>query len=123
MTTAVGTLANTALKAASAVAAANDFFNTDDAHPPQRVAGPPFDTATSLVDGTTANTVSWYTGEAGSDSARSTAVARIDPQISVAYGMRANEQGIRSVVQALAAFASRRQPRHPIPMPATPMLH
>jgi flagellin-like hook-associated protein FlgL len=102
---AVGTLAGTSLKAASAMAAANDFFNVDDAHPTQRVAGPPFATATALADGTSANTVTWYTGEAGSDSARNTSVARVDPQMTVAYGMRANEEGIRSVVQALAAFS------------------
>ena len=33
----------------------------DAANPPQRVDGPPFDTATALVDGTAGNTVSWYT--------------------------------------------------------------
>src|SRR5262249_10374525 len=38
LTTAVGKLADTSLTAASAVAAANDFFGD----PPQRVAGPPF---------------------------------------------------------------------------------
>ena len=42
LTSAVGTLAHTALSAASAVTAANDFFT----NPPQRVSGPPFNTAT-----------------------------------------------------------------------------
>ena len=32
---------------------------------PLRVGGPPFNTATTLVAGTAANTVSWYTGETG----------------------------------------------------------
>ena len=45
-------LANTQLVAASAVQAGNEFFNTDASHPPLRVDGPPFDTATGLVDGT-----------------------------------------------------------------------
>ena len=96
ITTGVSTLAGTALTAASAVAAGNNFFNTDATHPPQRVNGPPFNTATSLVDGTPSNTVTWYTGEAGSAPARSTATARIDQSITVNYGMRANEQALRS---------------------------
>ncbi|HXO55157.1 MAG TPA: hypothetical protein VN866_01280, partial [Mycobacterium sp.] len=48
LTSAVGSLAQTALPAASAIAAANNFFSSD---PPQRVAGPPYDTSTSLVNG------------------------------------------------------------------------
>lgn len=104
---AIGTLAKTDLTAASGMAAAQDFFNVDSAHPPQRVAGPPFATATALVDGTSANTVTWYTGEGGSDPARSTAVARIDPSISVAYGVRANEEGLRTAIQSIAVLASR----------------
>ena len=103
---AVGTLAATALAAASSVAAAKDFFNIDAAHPPQRVAGPPFTTATALTAGTPANTVSWYTGEAGSDPARSTAAARIDPTLTVSYGMRANEQALANVVQNVAVYAA-----------------
>jgi hypothetical protein len=73
--------------------------------PPLRVNGPPFGTATSLVNGT-ANTVAWYTGEAGSGSARATATARIDQSITVQYGIRANEQGIRSQIQTLAVFSA-----------------
>jgi hypothetical protein len=103
---ALGTLAATALTAASAVAAADNFFNTDAANPPQRVAGPPFDTATALVDGTPANTVSWYLGEAGSDPARSTATVRADQSFTMNYGMRANEQALRRTVQSLAVFAA-----------------
>jgi flagellin-like hook-associated protein FlgL len=106
LTTSVGTLASTSLSAASAIAASNDFFNPDSSHPPQRVDGPPFDTATALKDGTSADTVSWYTGEAGTGSARATAQARIDTSINVSYGMRATEQGIRGVLQNLAVQAS-----------------
>jgi flagellar hook-associated protein 3 FlgL len=108
----IGGLARTALSAASALAAADNFFNTDAANPPQRVAGPPFDTATGLVDATAANTVFWYTGEAGSQSARSTATARVDQSITVQYGLRANEEGIRWQLQHVAALAA-------ISMPAT----
>ena len=106
LATAVGDLADLSLPPASASAAAEDFFNVDAANPPRRVAGPPFDTASALVAGTPANTVTWYTGEAGSDPARSTAVARADQAVTVAYGMRATEQGLRLSVQNIAIFAA-----------------
>ena len=102
LTGSIETLANTALVAASAVAAADNFFNGT----PQRVDGPPFDTATALVAGTPANTVTWYTGENGADPARATATARVDTSISVSYGLRANEEGIRWMVQNVAALAA-----------------
>jgi len=103
LTTAVDKLAHTGLAAASAIAAAGNFFAVN---PPLRVAGPPFDTATALVAGTPANTVSWYIGENGPNPPRSTAVARIDPSITVAYGTRANEQGIGWIVQQVATLAA-----------------
>jgi flagellar hook-associated protein 3 FlgL len=102
LTTAVGTLANTALVAASAVAASNNFF----AYPPQRVAGTPLATATALTNGTTANTVQWYTGEAGAGSARASSIARIDQSVTVQYGARANEQAIRTQLQSVAVLAA-----------------
>jgi flagellin-like hook-associated protein FlgL len=103
LTTAVGKLANSALVAASAFAASDNFFS---ASPPLHVDGPPFDTATTLVAGTAANTVSWYTGETGSDPARGTAVARIDQSITVQYGARADEQALRWQVQIVATYAA-----------------
>jgi hypothetical protein len=107
LTTAIGTLGSTALTAASAVAASNDFFNADATNPPQRVGGsPPFYAATGMVPGTAANTVIWYTGETGTDPARSTATARIDQSLSVSYGARANEQAIRTLVQNVATLAA-----------------
>ena len=106
LTQSLGTLAATSLSAASAVAAGNDFFNVDGANPPQRVDGPPFDSAIALVDGTAANTVTWYTGEAGTDGARSTAVARVDQSLALSYGLRANEEGLRLAVQSIAVFAA-----------------
>jgi flagellin-like hook-associated protein FlgL len=106
LTTALGTLANTALTAASAVAAGEDFFAIDETDPPQRVAGPPFDTATALVDGTAADTVIWYLGDAGTDDPRSTALARIDRSLTVSYGARANEHALRTTVQNFAVFAT-----------------
>jgi flagellin-like hook-associated protein FlgL len=106
LTTEIGGLARTALSAASALAAADNFFNIDAANPPLRVAGPPFDTATGLVAGTDADTVTWYIGEAGSQPARTTATAKVDQSISVQYGTRANEEGIRWQVQNVAALAA-----------------
>jgi flagellin-like hook-associated protein FlgL len=106
LSAAVGKLAATSLSAASAVAAANDFFAIDASNPPLRVAGPPFDSAIALIAGTAANTVSWYTGELAGDPARASATARIDPSITASYGMRANEEGIRWVVQNVAVLAA-----------------
>ncbi len=104
LTTAVGKLANTALVAASAMAAGDDFFNSD---PPLRVAGaPPFDAATAQVAGTPADTVAWYTGEKGADPARTTSTAKVDQSITVAYGARANEDAIRKELQAIAVYAA-----------------
>ena len=106
LSTAVTNLGASSLTAASAVAASNDFFDADSANPPMRVDGPPFDTATGMVAGTAANSVIWYTGEAGSDPARATATARIDPSLTVEYGARANEQGFRALVQNIATLAA-----------------
>jgi flagellar hook-associated protein 3 FlgL len=102
LTTAVGQLAHTSLSAASAVAAGNDFFG----NPPQRVAGPPFSTATSLVNGTAADTVIWYTGDASHTPARSTATALVGPSTTVSYGMRANEPALSSTVESVAVLAA-----------------
>ncbi|MBB5047546.1 flagellin-like hook-associated protein FlgL [Rhodopseudomonas rhenobacensis] len=102
-------LANGAMAAASAVQAGQNFF--DD--PPQRVGGAPnFGASTTLVDGSAADTVIWYTGEteapppAPADPARGTAVARIDDAITVRYGARANEQALRTQLQNVAVFAA-----------------
>jgi flagellar hook-associated protein 3 FlgL len=104
LATAVGNLAQTTLPAASAVAAANNFFNSD---PPLRVAGPPpLGSSTALVAGTAANTVFWYTGENGSTSARMTQLAQVGPDQTVAYGMRANEQAIAALVANVAVLAA-----------------
>jgi flagellin-like hook-associated protein FlgL len=104
LTTSLGTLARTSLSAASAIAASDNFFNMDAANPPLRVDGPPF-AATSLTAGTPADTVFWYTGEAGSQPARATATARVDQAVSVSYGLRGNEEGIRWQLQHIAVMA------------------
>jgi len=105
LTQSLGKLANPELVAASAVAAGNDFFNTDASHPPQRVDGPPFESATQLIDGT-ATTVAWYQGDNATTDPRQTSLALADQSLTVAYGARANEQGLRTIVQSLAVFAA-----------------
>lgn len=107
VTTSIEKLAGSALTAASAIATSTEFFNADINNPPPRVGGSaPFFAATGMVAGTAANTVIWYTGEAGSDPARSTATARIDQSLTVAYGARANEEAIRNLVQSVATLAA-----------------
>jgi flagellar hook-associated protein 3 FlgL len=73
---------------------------------PLRVNGPPFATASNLIGGTSSNTVSWYTGEVGSDPARGTAIARVDQAVTVQYGARANEQALRYQLQNIAVYAA-----------------
>jgi flagellar hook-associated protein 3 FlgL len=106
LSTAVGNLAQTALPAASAIAASNNFF----ADPPQVVdatgSPPDYATATSLTNGTPANTVFWYTGENGTTPALQTATAQVGPSMTVSYGMRATEPAITSLVANVAALAA-----------------
>ena len=91
----------------TAAFAALGFGGAASANPaPLRVDGPPFATATNLIGGTSANTVSWYTGEVGTDSARGTAIARVDQSITVQYGARANEQALRYQLQNIAVYAA-----------------
>jgi hypothetical protein len=103
--TAVGALASSSLAAASAVAAAHQFFDVDAGQPPMRVAGAPF-TATALAAGTATDTMTWYTGEMGADLARGTATAKVDDALSVSYGERANEVAIRSTIEHIAVYAT-----------------
>jgi flagellar hook-associated protein 3 FlgL len=75
--------------------------------PPLRVGGSPLGSATTLVSGTSANTVSWYTGNPGPlSSARASSTARIDQSVTVEYGAQANETAIRSQLQNLAVYAA-----------------
>jgi flagellar hook-associated protein 3 FlgL len=103
LTTAVTNLAQTTLPAASAVAAANNFFGSI---PPLRVAGPPFNSATALQNGTAANTVFWYTGESSATPARQTATAQVGPSTTASYGLRASEQAISTLVANVAVLAA-----------------
>jgi flagellar hook-associated protein 3 FlgL len=75
--------------------------------PPLRVGGSPLGSATSLVSGTPANTISWYTGNPGPiATARASATARVDASVKVEYGIQADEPAIRSQLQALAVFSA-----------------
>jgi flagellin-like hook-associated protein FlgL len=103
----ISTVANTTLVASSAMEASSNFFGS----PPLRVnTTPPATaaTATSLVAGTSTNTVFWYTGGGATTpgSARGSQVAQIASGQTVQYGIQANEQGISSQLQAIAAFAA-----------------
>lgn len=95
-------LGDTELRAASQFEASDNFFNFDATNPPQRVAGPPYDSATALVDATEANTVFWYQGELSSSDPRSSQSVKVDDYISVDYGVRANEEAFRNALQTLA---------------------
>jgi flagellar hook-associated protein 3 FlgL len=72
--------------------------------PPLRVSGPPFSSATALVNGS-ADTVAWYTGNSSS-SPRASETARVDSSITVQYGAQANEQAIRQQIEGVAVFAA-----------------
>lgn len=102
----IQTEAQRSLSAASLFAATDDFFDFDNATPPQRVDGPPFDTATALINATTTDTVFWYTGEVSSTGARQSASAKVDDAITVSYGARANEDALREVMKTFAAVTS-----------------
>lgn len=105
LTSSLKNLANGPMVAASAIEAGDNFFD----QPPLRVGSTPLGSATTLVAGTSANTVIWYNGEqdtAANGSARGSAVSQIDTSITVQYGARADEQALRSQLQTVAVFAA-----------------
>lgn len=101
----IQTEAQRSLSAASLYAAANNFFDFDETTPPQRVDGPPFDSATALRDATATDTIFWYQGELSSTSARGSALAKVDDSIITSYGARANEDALRTTIKTFAAVA------------------
>jgi flagellar hook-associated protein 3 FlgL len=103
LTDALELAAGTKLAAASTYAAAGNFFNAQGAAV-MRVNGPPFDTATSMVAGTSSNTVFWYKGEDSTDP-RGTVNAKVDEGTTVKYGVQANESGLLRLMQTLASMA------------------
>lgn len=106
LTAALPDITDGALRTASAKLAADNFFDMANGGAPQRVAGPPFATATALQAGTPVDTVFWYSGENGTDPARGSVTARIDENLTIAYGARANEEAFTVLVKNLALFTS-----------------
>lgn len=102
---ALGQKAGSDLKAVSHYRASDAFFNTYQGNPVARVDGPPYDTATATRDGS-ADTVAWYVGDQSVADPRTGSSANIDDNFTVNYGARANEKGIREVVQSIAAFVA-----------------
>lgn len=112
--------ADTALVAASAIQAGNDFFDASSkGEEPTRVAGFDGTYATdadrvAALQGATASdntdtadkTVAWYQGDTSSTDPRKTAAATVSDGVSVSYGARADENGLRDVVKGLAVFSS-----------------
>ena len=101
----VTTMVATAVSAASASKAGSEFFEFDAGNPPQRVNGPPFESATSLVDATASDTVFWYKGEIETADPRSAVTARIDDGYTLKIGLRANEAALRDGLKFTALLS------------------
>jgi hypothetical protein len=103
--TALEYTAQTGLNAASAMQAANDFYD----NPPRRVdntATPSASTGYATTD-TTLTTVSWYSGEDDpSVSDKDTAQAFIGRNRKVSYGMRANEAPFQAILKSLTVMSA-----------------
>lgn len=95
--------ADATLLGSSAIRAARGFFDTFQGKAPERVAGPPFATATATRDGT-ADTVAWYRGDQTATDPRNDALARVDNGVTVRYGVRANESPFAEVLANLGAL-------------------
>jgi hypothetical protein len=103
------TVAASDLTAASAVTAANDFFDTASGAPRRldlTSGGGTAATATSLTAGTSADTVIWYRGTNDGTSARADASTAVDTGVSVNFGIRANESAFTTQIKALAVMAT-----------------
>ncbi|MBL8574524.1 MAG: hypothetical protein JNM13_12665 [Hyphomicrobiaceae bacterium] len=109
LTTALGTAlekaGQTSLESASAIKAARGFFDTFQGKPPERVAGPPYATATAVRDGSD-DTVAWYRGDQTATDPRHDATARVDNGVTVKYGVRANEAPFVELMANLGAMVA-----------------
>lgn len=81
------------------------FGLSDGPGTPGQVTATGFANATGFAS-SPSDTVAWYRGENGDDPARGTNRSRIDDNLSVSYGARANEDAYREIIQSLAAFVS-----------------
>lgn len=108
------TQTKTTFQAASMMRASDNFFDTYSGGAAQRVdAATTADlaTATGLRDATSTDTVQWYQGYnaavSGTDAAtspRNDVTARVDSNITVGYGVRANEPAYSDLVRSLAVM-------------------
>lgn len=106
----------TTFQAASMMRASETFFDTASGGKPKRVDADPNDnnllaTATGLRDGTDIDTVEWYAGynatidpNDSATSPRNDVTARVDSNINVGYGVRANEAAYANMVRSLAVM-------------------
>lgn len=96
-------LAKTELRAASNVQAGAEFFGThgrtDPAPKVPLADGSGYDTGSDLV-------VQWYTGTSNSDDPRQDKTVRIDDNVKIAYGARANEPAFTELLQNMAVFVA-----------------
>lgn len=102
----VDDIARRDLVAASGAQAGHDFF---DNNPPLRVVPDAINGiagSTAALVGDAANTVVWYKGEDGPLDARLTATTRVDNDVQVSYGARANEDALRTTLRETAVFAA-----------------
>lgn len=98
--------AQVTLRAVSDQWAAEEFFSTYNGEEPLRVDGPPFETATALTGGG-ATTLAWYTGRnTTTDDPRTDKNAAVDSNLTVSYGVRANENPLKELVMSLATFVA-----------------
>lgn len=117
LTASLQTETKTDFQAASMMRASDTFFDTTGGGMPQRVnvTDPTDDTllatATDLHNGTDTDTVQWYAGyNAAIDpndtatSPRNDVTSRVDNNITVGYGVRANETAYANMVRSLAVM-------------------
>ncbi len=99
------------LRAASGLVAARQFFAGSVNNPVQRVAGPPFNTATAYAPVGTRPTVTWYRGDDDTTvNARDTQRAEVDTGTTISLGARANETALRDSMVALGMFLAEDYP-------------
>lgn len=114
MTSSLKTDANTTFRAGSMMRASDTFFDTYSNGTSKRVdAATPADlaTATDLRDATATDTVLWYKGynaavvaDDANTSPRNDVTARVDSNLTVGYGVRANEPAYSQLVRSLAVM-------------------
>lgn len=103
--TSISSMVASDLYSASAVYTTKNFFASDATHPPDRVVGPPFTSATQIQAGTAANTVIWYSGKSDNQDPRADRSVKIGEDVSIHFGVRANEGGIQAMLAGVAAAA------------------